>query len=344
MLLVLGVVLWAAAAEQLNEAARVVAWGKERRGDSEYLVVIFVNEAYVDVLVNQFVAMIRFDDALPSRVGTVCVDRASVDSLREIGAPECFAPESINEFAAKRGINKAALWQFRLRVLMALARGGVSVILTDADAIWQRDPRPDIAALKPANVYAQRGMFPLFEFTKWGATLCMGFAVFDASLPGTPLFLHAVHAAVSKTGDDQIAANEVLDRVFRLRWQNSTFLEYKDGISYDRGLGGFNDTALSVVLLPEKTYVRYDCENKDNRDKLRNAIVVHCQTVVKQAYTKLHEFHNTGILYIEANINETVLHHEAWHNLLRDRLVNHPGPTFADKLRSLLPASSTPRR
>lgn len=334
-------VLCLLAARAENE--RVVAWAKQRRGDAEYLVVIFVNEAYVDVLVNQFVAMVRFDDALPSRVGTVCVDRASIESLREIGAPECFAPETVEEFAsARRGVNKAALWHFRLRVLSALAHAGVSVILTDADAIWQRDPRPDLAALKPTNVLAQRGKYPLFEFNKWGATLCMGFAVFNASLPGTALFLRAVQAAVAKSGDDQMAANEVLDHVFHLRW-NST-LEYKDGVSYDRGIGAFNDTALSVVLLPEMTYVRYDCESKDNRIKLKDAIVVHCQTVVKQAYTKLHEFHNTGVLYIAANNNEPVWHHEAWHNLLRDRLVHHPGPTFADKLRDLLPASLRPRR
>lgn len=318
-------VLWfVLVAAQPNESERLVRWARERMQDSEYLVLTFVDDLYVDVLLNQLVAMVRLDEQLPMRVGTVCTDESSVRWLRDFRAPDCFVANFAELHNEDGSLNVFNLWLFRIRILRTLIEHDISVLMTDADAIWQRDPRPDIQLYANANVIAQRAKYPLYLADLWGSTMCMGFAFFRAG-PATKLFVRAAQDLVVSLVDDQVAVNRVLNETFGVRFDGPT--AYSNSTTYDVGHGTHD---FSVVLLPEMRYVRYNCKEKLKSGAMRRAIIVHCAND-KRAGTKLHVFQWTGVLYVNQG-NITV--GPTWREQVRRRLV-YSADTFSRRISAL---------
>lgn len=309
---------------QRNESDRLVQWARERMQDSKYLVLTFVDDLYVDVLLNQLVAMVRFDEQLPMRVGTVCTDESAVRWLRDFRAPDCFVTNFADLHNDDGSLNVFNLWLFRIRILRTLIDDDISVLMTDADAIWQRDPRPDIAKYANANVIAQRAKYPTYLADLWGSTMCMGFAFFRAA-PATKLFVRDAQHLVVNLVDDQVAVNRALNETFGVRFDGPT--AYSNSTTYDVGYGTHD---FSVMLLPEMRYVRYGCKDKLQSGAMGQAIVVHCAND-KRAGTKLHVFQWTGVLYVnQGNISVG----STWREQVRRRLTYSKG-TFSRRISAL---------
>eukprot|EP01062_Namystynia_karyoxenos_P010216 TRINITY_DN13616_c0_g2_i1.p2 TRINITY_DN13616_c0_g2~~TRINITY_DN13616_c0_g2_i1.p2 ORF type:complete len:465 (+),score=116.11 TRINITY_DN13616_c0_g2_i1:102-1397(+) len=160
---------------------------------------------------------------------------------------------------------------FRLRgaVLGAALRAGVAVLSSDLDAVWLRDPLPEVgAALREGfDVVAQRGSFPRKHASAWGATVCMGFAALRPS-PRLLSFLPEVQRAQEQERDDQAGMNAALAAA-GLRFLG-TPLQYANSTA---PAAGETPQGLRVLLLPHSKYPRL-CG--DSPAALGGATVAHC--------------------------------------------------------------------
>ena len=77
----------------------------------------------------------------------------------------------------------AAFWKTRLHVFLWLSRWNFTVIHSDVDAVWLRNPAPAIMkqlnhAVPKARFVFSQDIYPGQQFAKWGATACMGLFAF----------------------------------------------------------------------------------------------------------------------------------------------------------------------
>ena len=201
--------------------------------DAEPLVLTFASFDYQVTLVNWLVAARRAGLKL---VGVVCLDRELRDFLEARGlacfsvsagaagaanAADTQAGEELEPLAARR---KAAggppahvvqLWTLRMRLLLELLEAGVSVVMSDTDAVWLRDGTAKGGPLsaQTGDIVLSRGKFPFDQAAQWGATACMGLAFFRA----TPLVVALVRRTAAETqaaGDDQVGVNRALRDAF----------------------------------------------------------------------------------------------------------------------------------
>lgn len=126
----------------------------------------------------------------------VCLDHQLADFMASIGKP-CTADLV--------GAEEASMWFARLQLIANLLKRGISVLLTDADAVWIKNP---MKFLKDADIVVQRGIWPWYMSNLLGATACMGFAYFS----GSPEVFSFFHDSVLSQfrDDDQVALNAAL--------------------------------------------------------------------------------------------------------------------------------------
>ena len=100
------------------------------------------------------------------------------------------------------------LWKYRLETVVSLLRRGLTVMISDVDALFLQNP---IKLLEyPHDIISSRGRFPYAYNSTWGGTACMGWAVFRPSaLP----VLYETLSLVDIVADDQIALNMALERL-----------------------------------------------------------------------------------------------------------------------------------
>ena len=86
------------------------------------------------------------------------------------------------------------VWKLRVKVLSCLVKAGHSVILTDSDALWLKDPELDfeMPEVRDSSIVSSRGSFPSNLGEIWGATLCMGFILFRPGAGTEDLGHHGV--------------------------------------------------------------------------------------------------------------------------------------------------------
>jgi hypothetical protein len=132
----------------------------------------------------------------------------------------------------------AKIWAYRYAVLRALLVSGISVVQSDVDALFLRDPWQRIAGLE-GDVVAQRGNFPFNIAKTWGATLCFGFIVYRAT-PATIAWFDLSFPRFLGTPDDQVSFQRALDICSRVVWNNGhTWPQSKDAhlLLKPRGVG-----------------------------------------------------------------------------------------------------------
>lgn len=98
--------------------------------------------------------------------------RGIVHYFRE-GDPDAITKEFNLENTGRLG----TIWAYRYALLRALLVSGITVVQSDVDALFLRDPSAHIASID-GDVLAQRGTFPFNLGKSWGATLCFGFIVY----------------------------------------------------------------------------------------------------------------------------------------------------------------------
>jgi hypothetical protein len=251
------------------DARELDKWVRQRNlVDAEPLVVVFVDEKYWPVLLNFFIFLSALDGALPAKVGTVCLDAAVEDRLRNVGAPPCLVPSTHG--SANKTLS--ALWAFRVRLASCLLKMGTGLIFSDADALWIRDAREYFRS-GVADVLASRGTYPDRVRERWGQTLCMGFILFKPTVASQRL-LRRMAARCSSTCDDQNVVNLVLLQEANLSWAGASGLVLKQLKVTDahaaHGQGWFGTTPIRVTLLPSSDVERHCLPAPSN------ATVRHC--------------------------------------------------------------------
>ncbi|KAJ8610693.1 hypothetical protein CTAYLR_005643 [Chrysophaeum taylorii] len=275
----------------------LVDWAQERAAaqDEDLFTVTFSDTGYLEVVINAMVAMSRLDNSMPSKLNLVCLDDELPATLKAMGAPPCY--DGMTGWQENFG----GLWAFRVRVLEVLVNDAkLDVLLTDSDAIWQRDPRPDlIDRLGTFDVLASQGHFPSEFAHEWRTgALCMGFIAFKRSIATEVFLAQLVHKTkisdtvryAKKLGefDDQFAINSLLNDS-QIEWLRDGF--ETSGRAHVGLRKKFN---LSVALLPTYDYSRDHCEVAHPE-----ATVVHCVNGGKRTgeakFSRLHEEGQTFI-------------------------------------------------
>jgi len=264
--------------------------GSER----SYKVIIFADALLIDVFMNWLVFYEDVCEGDLSHLDVLCMDKVTKDVLGLMGmqcAPGSFELEvfDLEDKEHKLG----AIWLRRVEIIHDYISQGMDIILSDSDAIWLRDPLPDVSANSlDAQIVSSRAWFPQALFRKWGSCLCMGFIYLragDFNFGFTAALRRELQLQDTNTSipDDQLAANEILDK-WNITWSRSKMVVGPNSI-VDRGFVVVNDTRTNVVLLPHNKFMRKCHSMKATQllDGIGNATVVHCKLPTGNAHGKL---------------------------------------------------------
>jgi hypothetical protein len=160
-------------------------------------IVVFANMAYLRVLENWMLAMARIDI---HDYTVISIDAELHAYLQGRGVTSLLRP-------CDTGL--ASLWVHRVRVLLELMEAGYDVIHSDADAVWLKDPRDYLYAIKADMLFSQGTYWPNDVHAQWGFVLCCGFFMLR-STPETIAFATALLRRVETDKDDQISCNRLL--------------------------------------------------------------------------------------------------------------------------------------
>lgn len=232
------------------------------------IVMQVVSQGYVD-LERNFIRLMELNSAFTRQnLFLMCLDDASVPIFAHLGI-HC-VPLGMLTLQTHED-----LWKIRVNVLSCLVAEGYNVILSDSDALWLGDPMDYIDFMSSSNVIASRGGYPRTIGIEWGATMCMGFAMFKATGAAMNTFQDAMERIVQETGDDQIAVNRaalelgiVWDQGSDMRYTLST--EFGKGIIAD--LSGDDGKSFEIALLPHNTFTRQCTRTPINNETM----VAHC--------------------------------------------------------------------
>ena len=228
-------------------------------------IVAFVNADYIPVARNWMLAL--------KAIGR---DKdAVVVSLDEETRAAFLPAQVLHRPLALDSSNLAPLWVHRIGVLRELLSSGVAVIHSDVDALWLRDPLPDIERCETPVVFSQGTIWPPDVHAIHRVVLCCGF-FYLAAQPEVVAFLDAAEDQIQADKDDQVAVNRVvvnmidswrISNPYRIMFRNTYFLASSSTI---RSIteSGQRDT-LPISVLPHHAYPRL-------LDKLtKDMVVVH---------------------------------------------------------------------
>lgn len=236
-------------------------------------IVVFVDSGYTSTLANFLVSMYKIQIR---NMVLVCLDD-SISSFAESIGVSCFNNHEVKSHAANF---QGALWEFRIQILHRLVAQGVSVVLTDADAIWKKNP---LDLLLEGDITASRGSFPSDSKARLGATGCMGFIFFRGSPKVAEFVSHGMLSSFS--GDDQIALNHALEK-YHVKFEEGT-LTYTESTSASFG----NAEGLRVVFLDHARFQRICTHDNEG------AYVMHCFSQ-KTGNSKENSFKEHGLWYL----------------------------------------------
>ncbi|MCC5972390.1 MAG: hypothetical protein JJU15_20855 [Pararhodobacter sp.] len=155
-----------------------------------------------------------------------------------------------------------ALWSHRIEVLREFLSAGEGVIHSDADAVWLRDPLPDIEACAVPIVFSQGTVWPKDVHSQHGLVLCCGF-FYLSPVPQVQAFLDAVAGRVEIDRDDQVAVNRVvsdliegwdIDNPYEIPFKDTRFIASQSPIRSRTKKESFD--SVRIAVLPHHTYPR----------------------------------------------------------------------------------------
>lgn len=161
-----------------------------------------------------------------------------------------------------KGNGLGALWSHRLIVLRDLLSAGAPVVHSDADAVWLRDPMPDIDECAAPVVFTQGTIWPKDVYLRHGLVLCCGFFYLSPH-PQVLRLLDLVIDRVQTDQDDQISINRVVaERIERWEIEDPYQIHFKESLIVAsrrpiraRSSKG-NEGEVHVAVLPHHAYPR----------------------------------------------------------------------------------------
>ena len=226
------------------------AWMPPRTDPAVIMQVL--TETYVPVEKN-FIALMEANSGFSrENIYLMCLDEVSVEAVALMGI-RCVPLVNHSHKSIK------ALWKLRVKILFCLVEAGYSVMLSDSDALWLKDPMQDfdLPQVRDSNIVATRGSFPADLGDVWGSTVCMGFILLRPSV-GMNTILVKMKQLVSKFQDDQRSINVALKEL-GVEWNPSTDMRYVLSTDFGRGtvpVGDPEEGGLNVTLLPHNRYTR----------------------------------------------------------------------------------------
>ncbi|MBI1260743.1 MAG: hypothetical protein GC184_03370 [Rhizobiales bacterium] len=217
-------------------------------------VVTFVSEDYIPIGLNWLAAFNAL--GIAARIRIVALDTATRDAF----------PSELVLYRPCDPRRRALLWQHRIRVLNEMLAEGLSLIHSDVDAVWLRDPLPALAACRTDMVFSQGTIWPPDVHQRQGIVLCCGF-FYLANTAAVRDFFHIVERQVAIDKDDQITINRLLDQAgiswdvdapYTLSYRNKEIRASRDVIRSREG------TIPSVAILPHHLFPRLVEEMHDN--------------------------------------------------------------------------------
>ncbi|WP_422040710.1 putative nucleotide-diphospho-sugar transferase [Roseibium sp.] len=147
---------------------------------------------------------------------------------------------------------------------------GQNVIFSDADAIWLKNPFPELPSTA-FDLAFQPGSFPKGNKEAWGFAICTGFFALRANDATRRLCAELVDAFA---GDDQICMNQHLLDNYDLEWEKRP--EGWEHCDLETGWvtpvsGQSRLNGLKLAALPHAKFQRHGT----NRDYVEHAIICH---------------------------------------------------------------------
>lgn len=107
------------------------------------------------------------------------------------------------------------LWKLRMNVIEQLITSGHSVLLSDLDAVWCKNPVPDYIDKNPnydiiSSIADHKKAFPQKVANRFGFTLCMGFIYIKTSEGSIKFFNKVTKELHRYNNNDQVTVNMLL--------------------------------------------------------------------------------------------------------------------------------------
>lgn len=249
-------------------------WHTTSSTSRQYRIVLSVSTPYLPALFNWLTFYRRI---FPCQIADndnlyfVCLDKSSQQKMAAHGLRCSFAEHS------GRNLNKVWLW--RVRLTMTLLSQGLDVLISDADAVWLRNPLIYMKAFEFADIITSKGSYPIEISNKYGTAACMGFIYIKAT-ESAKSFWGLLIAAMSKTihPNDQRSLNYLFGR------RSLTFTNagnHKPSHASDVDDHGFfyaqNQQRVNVTFLAHNRF-RRQCNHTSHSELFDQGIVLHCAT------------------------------------------------------------------
>lgn len=276
-------------------------------------ILVFVDSNYMEMFLNwyKFFNIACNDDK--SSLEIICMDITCSSILADYEVDVSRHSFRLEYHDAKEKLG--TVWSKRMEVVSNYLSSGTDLVLTDADALWLKDPFVSLQKMvDTSDIVASRGWWPWPLFHEWGACVCMGFVYIKATtfsrdlLSNVAAILHTQAAeyayqleqgSVSNTTvkpDDQLAINYLLYK-WNITWQEGR-MNVENNTTPSHGVVLRNDSAHFVTLLQQHHFVR-NCHNQslswgrrtsrlhqEVRRNLKQAIVAHCRVATGDSRTK----------------------------------------------------------
>lgn len=168
-----------------------------------FKITCFVDQKYFEVSRNWIAAMNHL--GLLESVLLVALDRESQLRLQSLRLPNILRPHDCRDLGG--------LWIHRLRVLNELLADGLSLVHSDADAVWLANPMQDWLASGCDLLFTQGTDWPKSALATRRFVACCGL-YFVANNPYARAFMEKLLHKTIQTRDDQVALNALLPRQF----------------------------------------------------------------------------------------------------------------------------------
>lgn len=185
--------------------------------ESEFRVLVSTTEKYFPIFLN-WLLFYRRCGLDYSKLYIICFDKSTEVLLPQHGL-ECNYVSYLPTRSHAQTI--VALWQIRLQIVLSLLEKNTDVLMSDVDAIWLRNPIPEVYSLRnDADIISSRAQFPEEIARELGATLCMGFMYIKSSEATVALWREIYsYTMKQKSFDDQRELNTYL-MIKGLRYSN----------------------------------------------------------------------------------------------------------------------------
>lgn len=200
----------------------------------------------------------------------------------------------------RKGLAMTAL---KFPILCALLHLGLSVIMSDADAVWLKNPMTSIGGWDVDVAFQRVVYFPKAIVDLWGFAACTGF-VFFRSTSGTIALLEACVNEHRGVQDDQVAFNLALLGA-GTRWIESVTRSGPERRRTEANLisafrqaarrairGTTTEYGLDIMALPHHQFWRHDWLGVD-----RSEMVICHPNTPKDDREKMKRFEELGVRY-----------------------------------------------